>query len=40
MKKVLILEDHPAMLEYLTNIVKKAKIRTSVFAFDNLKDAY
>ena len=40
MKKVLILEDNPVMLEHLSNIVKETKTKACVFSFDNLKDAY
>lgn len=40
MKKVLILEDNADMLKYLSDIVQKVNIKTSVFPFDNSADAY
>ncbi len=39
MKKVLILEDNGAMLEYLSDIVGEVGIKTTVFPCDNVKDA-
>lgn len=39
MKKVLVLEDNEDMLRYLSDIVRESDIKTTVFAFDNTKDA-
>ena len=39
MKKVLILEDDSIMLKHLSNIVQEIDIKTTVFLFDNVKDA-
>lgn len=39
MKKVLILEDNGAMLEYLCGLVGEVGTKTMVFPFDNAKDA-
>lgn len=40
MKKVLILEDNADMLKYLSDIVQKVNVKTSVFSFDNVVSAY
>ena len=40
MKKILILEDNPAILEQLGNIVRELDDRNAVYCFDNVKDAY
>lgn len=40
MKKILILEDNPVTLRNLTNIVQEIDIRSTVYAFANIKDAY
>lgn len=40
MKKILILEDNPAALEYLTNIVADMDTKNVIYAFHNTKDAY
>ncbi len=40
MKKVLILEDNPATLEYLKSIVQEMDSGNMVWAFDNVRDAY
>ncbi|MCI9439375.1 MAG: response regulator transcription factor [Lachnospiraceae bacterium] len=39
MKKVLILEDDPIILEHLSSIVQEIDIKTTVFMFNNTKDA-
>lgn len=39
-KKILILEDNPATLEHLTNIVREVDNHNAVYFFDNIKDAY
>lgn len=39
-KKILILEDNPAALDHLTNIVREVDDRNDVFSCDNIKDAY
>lgn len=40
LKKILILEDNPAALEYLAGIVRELDPRNTIFTFDNCKDAY
>lgn len=40
MKKILILEDNPVMLEHLQNIVEEVDQSNVVYAFTNTKDAY
>ena len=40
MKKILILEDNPAALEHLTNIVRDLDIKNTIYSFNNIKDAY
>lgn len=40
MKKILILEDNAAMLEYLSDIMRKISMKAEVFSFDNIRDAY
>ena len=40
MKKILVLEDNPAMLEHLQNIVEEVDPNNVVYAFTNTKDAY
>lgn len=39
MKKVLVLEDNEDMLEHLSDIVGEIDVKTTVFAFNNTKDA-
>lgn len=40
MKKILILEDNPAALEHLANIVRDLDTKNVIYAFTNIKDAY
>lgn len=40
MKKVLVLEDNPAMLVHLSDIIQEIEIKTEVYCFNNAKDAY
>lgn len=40
MKKILILEDNPAALEHLTNIVRDLDTKNVIYALNNTKDAY
>lgn len=40
MKKILILEDNAAVLEYLAEIMGNINVKTTVFKFNNIKDAY
>lgn len=40
MKKVLILEDNAEVLKCLSEIIGNISVKTTVYAFDNVKDAY
>lgn len=40
MKKILILEDNLLMLMHLKNIVQEIDERNTIYAYDNVKDAY
>lgn len=40
MKKVLVLDDNPAILEHISNIVHEIDIKSEVYSYDNVKDAY
>ncbi len=40
MKKVLILEDNPLTRKLVEEIARDLEMKTEVFAFDNVKDAY
>lgn len=40
MKKILILEDNPMTRKFVEEIAGELEIKTEVFAFDNVKDAY
>ncbi len=39
MKKILVLEDNPLMLEYLSNIIYELDIKSEVYSYNNIKDA-
>lgn len=40
MKRILILEDNPMTLKYVQEIAGNLEIKTEVYAFNNVKDAY
>ncbi len=40
MKKILILEDNPAMLAHMAALVGELDVKSTVFSYDNVKDAY
>lgn len=40
MKKVLVLDDNPAMLEHISNIIYETDIKSEIYSFNNVKDAY
>lgn len=40
MKKILILDDDPAMLAHMNALVGELDVKSTVFAYDNVKDAY
>lgn len=40
MKKVLVLDDNPAMLEHISNIIHETDIKNEVYSFKNVKEAY
>ena len=40
LKKILILEDNPAMLAHMTALVGELDVKSTVFSYDNVKDAY
>lgn len=40
MKKILILEDHPASIEHITNIILDMDIKSTIYPFRNTQNAY
>lgn len=40
MKNILVLEDNPAVLEHIFNIIQEIDTKNRVYSFDNTKDAY